>query len=117
MIERAVILSAGSTLQLPPLRSIPIVSRRPSEPPHAAVPLTAPPPVVALDTRRPDANLDSVQRSHILSVLDECNWTIAGASGAAVRLGMKRSTLQFRMRKLGIVRGARSEGPAGTPAR
>ena len=48
--------------------------------------------------------LADVSRSHILSVLDATNWVIAGPRGAAVRLGMKRSTLNFRMKKLGIVR-------------
>ena len=37
---------------------------------------------------------------------DKANWVIAGPNGAAARLGVKRSTLQFRMRKLGIVRPA-----------
>jgi formate hydrogenlyase transcriptional activator len=40
-------------------------------------------------------------------VLKETKWVLGGANGAAVRLGMKRSTLQFRMRKLGIARPER----------
>ncbi|WP_075097844.1 sigma-54-dependent transcriptional regulator [Sandaracinus amylolyticus] len=43
-------------------------------------------------------------RAHILKVLEAADWVIAGPSGAAARLGMKRSTLLFRMRKLGIER-------------
>jgi formate hydrogenlyase transcriptional activator len=46
--------------------------------------------------------LDETERSQIVRALEECNWVVAGAEGAAVRLGMKRSTLQTRMQKLGI---------------
>jgi transcriptional regulator with GAF, ATPase, and Fis domain len=48
--------------------------------------------------------LDDVQARHIRSVLDSCGWRIRGASGAADRLGMKPSTLESRMAKLGIRR-------------
>ncbi|NUP10942.1 MAG: sigma 54-interacting transcriptional regulator [Polyangiaceae bacterium] len=48
-------------------------------------------------------------RNHILRVLDATNWVIAGPKGAAVRLGMKRSTLNFRMKKLGIARPGSSD--------
>jgi len=48
--------------------------------------------------------LAEVDRAHILSVLRACHWVVAGPHGAAARLGMKRSTLNFRMSKLGIVR-------------
>ena len=41
-----------------------------------------------------------------IAALDKANWVLAGPNGAAARLGIKRSTLQFRMRKLGIVRPA-----------
>jgi transcriptional regulator with GAF, ATPase, and Fis domain len=46
----------------------------------------------------------NVQREHIIRVLEECDWRVRGASGAAERLGLHRSTLQSRMRKLGIER-------------
>jgi formate hydrogenlyase transcriptional activator len=42
------------------------------------------------------------ERNQILKALEQSQWVIAGPKGAAARLGMKRSTLQFRMRKLGI---------------
>ncbi|MGH9308046.1 MAG: helix-turn-helix domain-containing protein [Vicinamibacterales bacterium] len=42
----------------------------------------------------------------MVAALERTNWVIAGPNGAAARLGIKRSTLQFRMRKLGIVRPA-----------
>jgi formate hydrogenlyase transcriptional activator len=48
--------------------------------------------------------LKEAEREHILSILKETNWLVAGPQGAAARLGMKRTTLHFRMKKLGIVR-------------
>jgi formate hydrogenlyase transcriptional activator len=45
-----------------------------------------------------------MSRHHILRILREANWVISGPQGAAARLEMKRSTLKFRMRKLGIER-------------
>jgi formate hydrogenlyase transcriptional activator len=50
--------------------------------------------------------LEETERGHILEALQRCNWVVAGPNGAAVRLGMKRSTLQKRMHKLGIARGS-----------
>ena len=48
--------------------------------------------------------LEEVEREHIVSVLKETSWVIGGPGGAARRLGINRSTLTFRMRKLAIVR-------------
>ena len=48
--------------------------------------------------------LEQSERQQILKALDQCNWVVAGVNGAAARLGMKRSTLQQRIRKLGIAR-------------
>jgi len=48
--------------------------------------------------------LEEAERKHILVVLEETNWVVAGPHGAATRLGLKRSTLQYRMRKLGLSR-------------
>src|SRR3984885_7769385 len=48
--------------------------------------------------------LDEAEREHILATLKETKWIVSGPRGAASRLGMNRSTLQFRMRKLGILR-------------
>jgi formate hydrogenlyase transcriptional activator len=50
------------------------------------------------------ATLEEIERKHILSVLEQTNWVLAGPYGAAAKLGMKRPTLQFRMQKLGITR-------------
>ncbi|HQR44714.1 MAG TPA: sigma 54-interacting transcriptional regulator [Thermoanaerobaculia bacterium] len=58
-------------------------------------------------------SLDAVEREHILRVLGECGWRVAGRGNAAERLGLNRSTLRSRMEKLGIRRPA---GPARTPA-
>jgi formate hydrogenlyase transcriptional activator len=89
LIERAVILSRGPTLDVP-LQALG----------------AARPAVVALPAANSDT-LEAAERRHITAVLDECDWVVGGASGAAERLGMKRSTLQFRMAKLGIVRPRR----------
>ena len=48
--------------------------------------------------------LEEVERRHILSVLEQTNWVLAGPNGAAKKLGLKRSTLQFRIRRLGLSR-------------
>jgi formate hydrogenlyase transcriptional activator len=48
--------------------------------------------------------LEAAERRHILQALKETNWVIGGPSGAAARLGMKRTTLQSKMQKLGIAR-------------
>jgi formate hydrogenlyase transcriptional activator len=50
--------------------------------------------------------LEETERGHILEALQGCNWVVAGPGGAAARLGMKRSTLQKRIHKLGIARGS-----------
>ena len=83
VIERAVILSPGSVLQV----SLADLNPR-GTPTHPT----------------PYDTLEAAERKHILAVLAETNWVLSGPHGAAVRLGMKRSTLQFRMRKLGIAR-------------
>ena len=51
--------------------------------------------------------LAETDRRHILAALQASDWVLAGPGGAAARLGIKRSTLQFRMRKLGIERPGR----------
>jgi formate hydrogenlyase transcriptional activator len=84
LVERAVILSPGQTLEVP-LAAL-------------ATRASAPSPAGAEET------LQAADRRHIISALERSNWVIAGPNGAAARLGVKRSTLQFRMRKLGIVR-------------
>jgi formate hydrogenlyase transcriptional activator len=52
----------------------------------------------------PDQSLEDVERTHILAVLEACQWRIKGAGQAAARMGMHPSTLGSRMKKLGIAR-------------
>jgi formate hydrogenlyase transcriptional activator len=84
LIERAVILSRSSTLEIPL-----------AELKQSAEVVTG---------RTETAALETVEREHILRVLRESNWVIGGATGAAARLGMPRTTLNNKMRKLGISR-------------
>jgi formate hydrogenlyase transcriptional activator len=51
-----------------------------------------------------DRTLAEAQREHILEVLRDTRWVLGGDNGAAVRLGIPRTTLVYRMRKLGIAR-------------
>lgn len=62
----------------------------------------ASPPNDTLDPQAPTP--EEAQRNMIRRTLEECGWVIGGASGAATKLGMKRTSLQYRMRKLGITR-------------
>jgi formate hydrogenlyase transcriptional activator len=50
------------------------------------------------------ASLEDFERRHIVTILEDCGWKVRGEGGAAERLGLKRSTLQSRMKKLGIER-------------
>ena len=63
------------------------------------------PPVSELHTRRNcarPATMEDCEREHILKAVQETNWVIGGPHGAAARLGLARSTLMYRMRKLAI---------------
>jgi formate hydrogenlyase transcriptional activator len=94
IIERAVILSRGPVLQIPAGElSVPMVQTAASEPRAAA----AAPTGAAV-------TLADAEREHILGALRETGWIVSGPKGAAARLGMKRSTLQKKMKKLAIVR-------------
>jgi formate hydrogenlyase transcriptional activator len=83
VIERAIILSQGSTLVL-----------------EEALGSTLGPG----KTATPDQNLEDIERAHIPAVLEACQWRIKGVGQAAARLGMHPSTLWSRMKKLGIAR-------------
>jgi formate hydrogenlyase transcriptional activator len=84
VIERAVILSSGPTLKVA-LQEL-------------------------CNRALPDGNegafqtLEDVERAKILATLKQTRWVLSGPKGAAIRLGLNRSTLQFRMKKLGIAR-------------
>jgi formate hydrogenlyase transcriptional activator len=84
LIERAVILSRGSVLDVP-LAELKQNGKAASEQNGANA-------------------LEAVEREHILRVLRETNWVIGGAAGAAARLGLPRTTLNNKMQKLGISR-------------
>lgn len=80
-VERSMILSTGSILNAP---------------------------VSELLLRRSLGNpttMEECEREHILKTVEETNWVIGGPHGEAARLGLPRSTLMYRMRKLAIVNG------------
>jgi formate hydrogenlyase transcriptional activator len=54
--------------------------------------------------QRNGETIEEVERAHIEKVLAACDWRIRGKDGAAEQLGLKRTTLQSRMKKLGIER-------------
>jgi transcriptional regulator with GAF, ATPase, and Fis domain len=54
--------------------------------------------------KRNGETIEEVERAHIEKVLAACDWKIRGKDGAAEHLGLKRTTLQSRMKKLGIER-------------
>jgi len=56
-----------------------------------------------ITTAKPQT-MEEAERAHILAALKDTKRVIAGSNGAAARLGMNRSTVQFRMKKLGIVK-------------
>src|ERR1700690_3893179 len=88
VIERAVILSPGPVLRLS----------------HRDLKSRITP------GQSPDRHqtLEEVERNHILKILKETRWVLSGPGGAATRLGLHRSTLYFRMKKLGIARSVDS---------
>jgi len=79
VLERAVINSSGPKLHLVDVL----------EKPHR-------------DTPTAHKTLEAVERDHILQILDQTHWKVSGPKGAAEILGLNRSTLRARMRKLGI---------------
>ena len=83
LVERAVILSPGNVLHVP----LQDLKHRSAS-------------AITSSTQ----TLEETERAHILAVLEKTKWKLSGPNGAAARLGLNRSTLQFRMKKLGIVR-------------
>jgi formate hydrogenlyase transcriptional activator len=81
LIERAVIVSPGPILRVPHSELQP-----------------------ASEPAGDNLTLRAAEREHILRALEATNWVLAGPRGAAARLGMKRTTLQSKMRKLGVER-------------
>ena len=62
----------------------------------------APPPSLVPPGPSLRSTLDDIQREAILRALQSCDWIIGGPKGAAALLGLKRTTLQARIQKLGI---------------
>jgi len=96
LMERAVILSPGSELRLPDIDSEPVIQE-----------------YAACKTR----TLEDAEREHILKVLNEAGGVVGGRHGAASRLGLPRTSLIYRMRKLGIARRKSSELADGSSPR
>jgi formate hydrogenlyase transcriptional activator len=71
-----------------------------SNSPQLHIPVTS---ILGADSPDKD-NLQEIERGHILSVLEKTNWRIMGKGGAAEILGLKRTTLQAKMKKLGLTR-------------
>jgi formate hydrogenlyase transcriptional activator len=100
VIERAVILSSGETLQVP---ASAFQGGQPAPRPVGAPSLAAT-PVAASHAPPADSTFQDGEREIILKALRDANGVIAGPEGAAARLGLKRTTLHSKMRKLGIER-------------
>jgi len=105
LLERAVLLSPGRELRVPvsELKSTAISSAAPGTDSSSSFAS-----FTSLNSSASSASaistLEEAERQHILRALKQTQWRIAGPKGAAVLLGMKRTTLQARMRKLGIRR-------------
>ena len=84
VIERAVILSPKGRFELGDF--------------------VAPRPVAGSAKSATTRSLEEVEREHIIAVLEETGWRVSGDRGAARILGLKRTTLESRMKKLGIER-------------
>jgi len=83
LMERSVIMTEGSALRVScgDLRSTPV-----------------------RESPQPDDSLNQAEREHIIRILRECNGVLSGPNGAALRLGLKRTTLQSKMQRLNINR-------------
>jgi formate hydrogenlyase transcriptional activator len=90
VIERAIILSQGTTLHMEQLLAVPAPSDLPQTTPRRAA--------------KYNASLQDNERAHILQVCESCHWKIKGPGGAARKLDLNPATLYSRMKKLGIKR-------------
>jgi formate hydrogenlyase transcriptional activator len=89
-IERSVILTSGNVLESP---------------------LASLKNAIEVESLGP-TTMEDAEREHIRKILEQTRWVVAGPNGAAARLGIKRSTLYFRMQKLGISRTNRDPLPS-----
>ncbi|MGB2898554.1 MAG: sigma 54-interacting transcriptional regulator [Candidatus Acidiferrum sp.] len=101
LLERAVILSPGKELRVPlsELKSATLAAAAGADSSFSFTSSTS-----STSLTSAISTLEEAERQHILRALKQTQWRIAGPKGAAVLLGMKRTTLQARMRKLGIRR-------------
>jgi formate hydrogenlyase transcriptional activator len=97
LIERAVILSRGRALEIPLAELRQSANFGPPETPDM-------PEAAEIIDQTMAGTLKDVERDHILRALTISNWVVGGPNGAAARLGLNRTTLNHRMRKLGITR-------------
>ena len=81
LIEHAMILSRGKVLDIPM-------------------------PKQAFSETYAVGSLEDMERMHVMAVLEKTGWRISGQGGAAEVLGLKRTTLQAKMKKLGIKRSS-----------
>jgi formate hydrogenlyase transcriptional activator len=95
VIERAVIISKGPVLNV----ALGELQRDRIQSASQAAPIGTP-----TDLENLQSVLEETERTHILRAIEASNGLITGPNGAAARLGIKRSTLQLRMQKLGIRR-------------
>jgi formate hydrogenlyase transcriptional activator len=101
LIERAVLLSPGKELRVPSseLKSTTLAAVAGVDSASSFPPFSSP-----ASSTSSISTLEEAERQHILRALKQTQWRIAGPKGAANLLGMKRTTLQARMRKLRIRR-------------
>ena len=85
VIERAVILSSGNTLDI---SDIPKIKEQSSQ--------------TVIESTDDSNKLKDIEKDHILKVLKECNWIVEGRRGASLKLGLAPTTLRDRMKKLEI---------------
>ena len=98
VVERAVILSEGSVLEIDP-------TMLPTQPPIAKGAAATAAPAVTSNPRAL-ASLEEVERGHILAVLEQTGWVIEGPKGAAAILKLHANTLRSRLEKLGMKRSS-----------
>jgi formate hydrogenlyase transcriptional activator len=98
VIERAAVVSAGRSLQLPEQWAVPFGPISTTEAAEASRVINSP---------SREATLEQHERSHILQILHQTAWRVEGPKGAAMILGLNPSTLRSRMQKLGIRREER----------
>ena len=106
VLERAVILSNGPTLEIDPEVFAAAMAARSSgaEPPTPPAPEREGRAAAGAGHAKPLESLKSITRNHILAALEQSSWIIDGPYGAAKLLGIHPNTLRGRMKKLGIAR-------------